>query len=164
LINLCFGGIVCCMLTIPEITPVRIKTEEIARELIDPGTGSRDFPYEVGPRVVYLDERFAYPPQPGDDPEAERARQERIWKKLGGNGVQLLDAQADKQIGSRIHDIKAEAADTIGNRTSAAYFERVYATAFGEDINLLIISTGITRYTGYPYHEIGYRRPRSRAR
>jgi hypothetical protein len=147
------------MLLIPEITPVRVKTQQIIRSLIDPGSMGYHFPREVGPRVVYLDERYDYPPQNSNDPTAERARQASIWDQLhGDDGVQFLDRHAEEDDRSKAREIHDTVFAELGHRNSAEYFERVFTEFFQETMDVVIISTGIRPFDGYNYHDIGYLR------
>lgn len=146
-------------LVIPEITPVRVKTEPIAQQLINPRSIGRYFPPEVGPRVVYLDERYAHPPQKGNDPHAERERQVLIWKEFQeSGGVQFLDRDVERSAGGTVRDIQSGVADRLGGRESAAYFEQVFSEYFSERLNVVIIATGVSLGNGENYHDIGYLR------
>ena len=148
------------MLTIPQITPVRIKTEFIEREFIDPGSMSYYFPAEVGPRVVYLDEQYDYPPQVGNVPDVERNRQTRIWDRFdAAGGVRFMDRQVEEEAGRALRDIQQEFHEEFRHHRSAEYFERVFSRLFGETMNVVIISTGVRPFDRYNYHDIGYLRP-----
>lgn len=147
------------MLQIPRITPVRVKTEEISRELINPGSMGYYFPQEVGPRVVYLDEKYDYPEQTGHDPVAEKDRQASIWTRFQDDGgVQFLDRQVEEAERGKLRDIQDAVFADLGHRDSAEYFERVFSEYFAETMNVVIISTGVRPFDGNNYHDIGYLR------
>src|SRR5256885_1896721 len=96
---------------IPRINPVRIKTEPIAQDLINPGSSGYYFPQAVGPRVVYLDQRYDYPAQAASgDAGEERARQTSIWQQFQReDGVQFLDRMVEEHAGSSlVHEIRSE--------------------------------------------------------
>lgn len=146
------------MLRIPKITPVRVKTDRISQELIDPGSMSYHFPSGVGRRAVYLDERFDYPEQDSDDADAERKRQSAIWQQLDElRGVRFLDRQVENDYPNR-DAVWMETLDELGHRHSAEFYERVFSKLFDEKMDVVIIATGVTSLTGDNYHEIGYLR------
>jgi len=147
------------MLHIPQITPVRIKIEQIPQPLINPGSMGHNFPREVGPRVVYLDKRYDYPPQDSNDPKAERARQASLWSRFQDDGgVQFLDRHAEEGDRNRAYSIRDAVFAELGHRDSAKYFERVFSELFQETMDVVIISTGIRPFDGNNYHDIGYLR------
>ncbi len=144
------------MNTLPKITPVRVKTEQIRQSLIEPGSMGWDFPSGAGPRVVYLDERYDYPPQESDDFQVERSRQAGIWSQFHTDrGVQFLDRQVESDFPNR-SAIWMKTQEDLGHRYSAEFYERVFSELFGENMNVVIIATGVTTFTGDNYHEIGY--------
>lgn len=109
--------------------------------------------------MVYLDERYDYPPQTGDDPVTERARQANIWEGFRADGgVWFLDRMAEEEAESRVHEVKQNVFEELGHRHSAEYFERVFSRLFGKDMNVVIISTGVKPFDGNNYHDIGYLR------
>lgn len=154
-----------CMIIImsyvPRITPVRVKSEPISRELIDPGSMGHYFPPASGPRVVYLDNRYDYPEQKGDNPNAERVRQAAIWDQVDKDGAtKFLDRHAEEVYGRWLaHVIRNQVQTELGTRYSAEFYERVFGTIFDEQINVVIISTGVNPSDGNNYHDIGYLRP-----
>lgn len=119
------------------------------------------FPAEVGPRVVYLDERYDYPEQRGNDPEIERKRQLKIWRQVDRDGgVRFLDrhVEADERY-SEVHKIRSEVYEELGHRDTAEFYEKVFSKLFRVEMDVVIISTGVTPFTGDNYHDIGYLRP-----
>lgn len=145
------------MLRIPKIEPVRVKTQPINRELIDPGSLGRYFPPEVGPRVVYLDQCFDCPPQEGNDPDAERTRQDALWKQAQEAGVtQFLDSENDRTAEER--NIREAVQQSLGRRDTAEFYEYVFAHLFDTSMDIVIISTGVSPGDGSNYHDIGYLR------
>lgn len=149
------------MSEIPSIAPVRNKNELIPLELIVPDSVGYYFPDGVGTRVVYLDEMYAYPDRGSDyDLEAERARQTDIWGQFyhGDNWVQFMDRQSEQNDRAKLHAIGQMAFRELGHRNSAAYYERVFSEYFDTQMNLVIIATGVTRFTRENYHDIGYLR------
>ncbi len=148
------------MIEIPRITPVRVKTEPINPELINPGTRGYYFPDGVGPRVVYLDARYNYPEQTDfTDKHAERRRQVGIWSQLcNEGGADFLDRHVEKAVGKEAcTEAEAEALAQVGNRSSAEYLEKVATRLLNmPGMNLVIIATGITLFDRTNYHEIGY--------
>jgi len=115
-----------------------------------------DFPAGAGPRVVYLDERYDYPPQESDDFHVERSRQMGIWRQLMvEGGAQFLDRQVEGDFPDR-DAVCMKVQEEIGHRYSAEFYERVFSTIFRQDMNVVIIATGVTAFTGDNYHEIGY--------
>jgi hypothetical protein len=153
-----FYGIFCFMDAIPRIIPVRIKTEQISQELINPGSGGRYFPSGVGPRVVYLDERYEHSPQESDDVQAERSRQADMWSMFrDSGGVQFLDRQVEGDFPNR-NEVWLRTQEEMGHSGSAKFYERVFSKLFNETMDVVIIATGVTTFTGDNYHEIGYLR------
>ncbi len=149
------------MIEVPRITPVRIKADQIAQELIDPGSMAYYFPDSVGPRVVYLDQRYDYPEQQGNNAQVERGRQGSIWGQFrDDNGwVEFLDRRVEEKCGDLTQDVKARVAAELGHTASAEYFERVYSELLGvPDMNVVIISTGVRPIDGNNYHDIGFLR------
>lgn len=144
------------MLKIPEITPVRAKTESISPQLINPGSRGFYFPAEAGPRVVYLDERFDYPAQTGNDPDAERSRQEAIWRQVNEAGAtQFLDSEIEPRPGER--EIREAVYGRLGTRNTAEFYQQVFSELLEvPNMDIVIISTGVRPYDGYNYRDIGY--------
>lgn len=156
----------CCMIEIPRITPVRIKTEEISESLINPDSRGYNFPNEVGPRVVYLDKRYEYPEQTlrratdYQQAQAERERQGKIWEQCRRDGCTMfLDRQVEEREPGNMHriaELKMAAYDELGTRNTAAFYERVFSQFFKERMSIVVISTGVKLHDGNNYHEIGY--------
>lgn len=146
-------------LHIPRITPVRVKTEPIAQELINPGSSGYYFPREVGPRVVYLDGQYDYPDDNGiRDAVTEQARQESIWHQFDlSRGTKFMDRHVEDRVGvDGVHKAREETYDSLGFRDTAEFYERVFGAIFGKSINVVIISTGVKQWDGGNYHDIGY--------
>ena len=149
------------MSEIYNITPVRDKNELIHPELIRPGTDARFFPDGIGTRVVYLDPRYVYPKQVKFfDPEAEKARQVSIWEQIRqeANWFECMDKQIEQLEPARLRAIGQAVLSEVGNNTSAMYHERVFSEFFGEQLEVVALATGVTRFSQDVYHDIGFLR------
>ena len=146
------------MMHIPRIQPVRIKTEEIAQELIDPGSMGYAFPQETGPRIVYLDPQFNYPEGRASSGDEERARQATIWKDIDKAGSRrFLDRMVEEDLGSRrVHEVRERVFGELGTRYTAEFYEHVFSELLDTAMNVVAISTGVRTFDGNNYHDIAY--------
>jgi glutathione S-transferase len=145
---------------IPKIKPVRIKTEEIPQHFIDPGSTNSYFPRGVGPRIVYLDERYDYPDDSAvEDRQAERQRQLDMWLQMDADGaLEFIDRQEEKNVDPRaIEATRREVYADLGTRSTAEFYERVFSELLGETLKVVAIATAIQSFESYKYHKIGYK-------
>jgi hypothetical protein len=138
---------------LPRIEPVRVRTEEISRELLHPGSMSGNvFPF---PRTVFLDELITVQDLPYFTNEHQQQQWEyEIGRLVAATGAaSFLDQQVfDGQLNSPevIRGAKAE----LGTYLTAEFYDEVFSQLFDEEVRIMSIATGVQQFNGYEYHEM----------